>query len=697
MLRDIDFKRSYRSNVDCMINDFYLPIFENAITYKRAVGYFTISSLINTAQGLSKFIKSGGTIKIVASPKLDSEDIKTISLGYRMKEDVIVDSMIREISNLESEQDKMKLNYIATLIADNRLEIKIAVMEDYGAYHEKFGIVEDINGDKIVFTGSMNETNFGQRSNFESFVLFKSWESSESLEYVDEYEENFVKLWENKTNKLEVLNFPQAVKNKILEYRNDVISFEEKLENTDSDQQLMDTEYPEMPSWFNPRNYQIEAITNWRNNDFKGLLTMATGTGKTLTGLYGVTELWKSLHKLVTIIVCPYQHLVEQWAEDVREFNIFPLLCYSKYNWREMLYRKINMINFGTIDNFTVLITNDTFSKKETQDLISKINAPILLIVDEAHNAGTESMKNSLDNKYLYRLGLSATPSRFRDEENTNFIFDFFGGEVFSFDLERAISEGFLTKYYYFPIKIYLTEEEQAEYDELTHKIAKNLRDVNGKKVPNEYAEMLLIMRSKIIAGASNKLVKLREIMKNYRNKNNILVYCGSSKTLDDGFDEKERQIEKVCKILGNELDMSISKFTSEESPEDRKEIIDMFSDGQTLQAIVAIKCLDEGVNIPAIQHAFILASSTNPKEFIQRRGRVLRTYKGKDFAYIYDFITLPYTTESDEEKNGVGLVKTELLRVEEFVSLAENKEDGQQFIAELREAYNVESELDEQ
>ena len=452
-----------------------------------------------------------------------------------------------------------------------------------------------------------------------------------------------------------------------------------------------DMEYPLLPKWFNPRPYQDDAVNSWCDNNYRGLLSMATGTGKTLTGLYGVTRLWNDLQKLAIVIVCPYQHLVEQWVEDVKAFNLSPVICYSKYsNWRERVYRKVKLFNYGTINNFTLVTTNATFSTKEMQDFLGNVNGDILLVVDEAHNAGTTSMKKCLDDKYKYRLGLSATPKRFRDEENTKFIFDYFGGEVYSFDLERAINEGYLTKYYYYPHKVRLTDEEQEEYNQLSLKIAQNIKEINGRVVINDYAKNLLIKRSKLVAGASNKLVELRKLMSQYSNRNYILVYCGATKTTDESDGSEERQIRKVCQILWNEYGIKNRKFTAEETPDERAEIIEMFSDGTDLQAIVAIKCLDEGVNIPAIQHAFILASSTDPKEFIQRRGRVLRLYKGKEFAYIHDFVTIP---NMDENSTKSSLVESELKRVYEFNSLAENSEQGEDFINELLETYNIDRE----
>ncbi len=687
-LKDIDLKISYRSSKDNMIKDFYNPVLSEAIKYRRAVGYFTISSLVNASQGLSNLISNGGIVEIIASPKLTEEDVNTINMGYKMKEDVYLDAMIREISDIKSPIEKERLNYIATLIADERLDIKIAVMDDYGAYHEKFGLVEDMEGNKIMFTGSMNETSSGQYTNFESFVVFKSWEIGVS-EYIEEYVNNFVDLWENRTNRLEIKDFPDAVKEKLLEFRqpsyiDENISVEDDIFEDD----LFDTNYPKLPEWFKSRPYQDEAINNWKKNNYNGLLSMATGTGKTLTGLLGLTTLYNEKKKLVSIIVCPYQHLVEQWADDVRAFNISPVLCYSKYDWKNQVYRKVKFINNDTINNFTIITTNSTFTSADMKNFISQIKCKILLIVDEAHNASQDEMRLALDDKYEFRLGLSATPKKFRNEEATDFIYDYFGGEVYSFDLKRAIDEGYLTKYYYYPHVITLTDEEQSTYNELSAKIAQNIKEENGKIVINDYAKNLLIKRARLVASASNKLVELRKLLNDYRNKNYILIYCGAAKTIDDDNDLEIRQINKVCKILGNEFEISNHKFTAEESPDERQEIIDMFSDGKSLQAIVAIKCLDEGVNIPAIQHAFILASSTDPKEFIQRRGRVLRKFVNKEFAYIHDFVTVPCSFDYTG-----NLVETELKRVYEFNILAANCKENDDFINELVANYNIDYE----
>ena len=291
-------------------------------------------------------------------------------------------------------------------------------------------------------------------------------------------------------------------------------------------------------------------------------------------------------------------------------------------------------------------------------------------------------------------MALSATPERHNDENGTSSILRYFRKEVFTFTLERAISEGYLTKYFYYPQIIYLTEEEREKYLKISKQIAKFM-DSNGKLKSGKTVEMLLIKRARIIAGAENKITKLKELIKDKTDSNYNLIYCGATETKENESDNLSRQITAVTKLLGNEFNMKIAKFTSEESMEERKDIINKFSNGIDLQAIVAIKCLDEGVNIPAIRNAFILASTTNPREFIQRRGRVLRKYEGKEFAYIYDFITLPrseneiYSATSKELKSDLSLIKKELIRVREFANLAENKHRAVKNIEEILSYYD--------
>jgi len=411
--------------------------------------------------------------------------------------------------------------------------------------------------------------------------------------------------------------------------------------------------------------------------------------------------------ELSVFILCPYQHLVEQWVEDIVKFNIKPIIGYSaspQKDWKKRLQKAIKDQKFRKDKSFFCFVTtNATFSSKFVQDIIEEIKTPILLMVDEAHNVGAKTYAKLLDDRFQYRLALSATLDRHRDEEGTAALYNFFGRKCIEYTLERAIREDKLTPYKYYPIVVYLNEDELATYEYYTQEISKCIiKDKNGKTKLNSYGETLAIKRSRVIAAAAQKLDALRREIAPYKNNNSILVYCGATNVINENADRSEtdegdiRQITAVTRILGNEFDMSVAKFTADESMDERNQIKANFSKGERLQVVVAIKCLDEGMNIPGIRTAFILASTTNPKEYIQRRGRVLRKSAGKNFAEIYDFVTLPrplddvYSLTKEAASKDLALVRNELERIKEFGRLAMNSMDSHDLIWNIEEAYHL-------
>lgn len=702
-LRDLDLKLSYRSdNEDEIIKDFYIPVLSNAVKYKRAVGYFSSAVLIQISKGISRLIENGGKMQIVASPELTEEDIEAIKYGYELKEKVISRALLRKLKEPINELEADRYNYIAHLIANDQLDIKIALVDDgltNGIYHEKIGIVEDYYGDIIAFTGSLNETDSAMQRNFESIDVFKSWTGDSDAKRVENKVRDFERLWNNETDRLTIYQFPEALTKEILKYKKSSYKKESEILILKEEQGVyIFTNYPKYPEWFQIRPYQEEAIIKWKENGYKGLLNMATGTGKTFTALAATVHLWEELnYKLAIIIVCPYTHLVEQWKEDVINFNMDPIIAYStseQRDWANVLKNKIHRYNMGVLPNICVITTVGTYKTKKFQDLINEIEDKVLFIVDEAHNAGAPQFLKYLHEQFEYRLALSATPDRHYDDEGTARLKNYFNKEVFYFGLEDAIEKGFLVRYYYEPIIVSLDDEEYVKYIEISREITRYLINDGEKIKLTKKAEMLLIQRARLIAGAKNKLKVLRELMESRKDSFYNLVYCGSTYVEDEVRQEEIRQINAVTNILGNELNMRVAKFTSEETRAERTRIIEDFSSGDNLQAIVAIKCLDEGVNIPAIRNAYILASSTNPREFIQRRGRVLRTFPNKKFAYIYDFITLPRDLNkvplaSDIElKYDYSLIERELGRAKEFASLSENKYSSLEKIEDIENAY---------
>jgi superfamily II DNA or RNA helicase len=722
--KDHKIKSEYRSLIDNVVQDFYIPFLRESISYKRAVGFFSSTALVEISKGIAEMASEGGKIQIVASPYLSDEDIAAIKKGYDDRNHIIEKALLAQISEEPTDYYSMeRLNLLAALIADGIMDIQIAYTEDRGGigmYHEKMGIIEDALGDKIAFSGSNNESATAMSINYETMDVFRSWGDSSEVERVRLKENAFCSIWNDTEPNIKVMEFPNITDALIEKYRRKSPNF-----NIDNDQfsrriltyatKINDLSRENqgsigarVPEDIELRDYQEEAIAAWVGENYRGIFDMATGTGKTLTGLGAISKLSKDVDDiLAVIIVCPYQHLVEQWVEDIVRFNIKPIIGYSsspQKDWKKRLARAVRDQKLRREKSFFCFVcTNATFSNSTVQEEISKIQSPILLVVDEAHNFGARSYARLLDDRFTYRLALSATLDRHRDDEGTAVLYNFFGKKCIEYSLEKAIEENKLTQYKYFPVPVYLTDEELEKYEQKSYEMSKCLiKGKDGKYKLNKRGEILAMERARIVAGASQKLEALREYIVPYVHDNNILVYCGATNVVDEKADNSStdeddiRQIEAVTRILGNEFHMEVAKFTSEENMETRTMIKEQFKKGDRLQAIVAIKCLDEGVNIPGIRTAFILASTTNPKEYIQRRGRVLRKADNKPFAEIYDFVTLPRELDSvsglttEQAQRDLSLVKNELARIKEFGRLSMNSMEANDLIWDIQEAYHI-------
>ncbi|QEK11544.1 DEAD/DEAH box helicase [Crassaminicella thermophila] len=716
-LQDIDIKDEYRSLIDNVVKDFYIPLLQKASEYKRAVGFFSSSALIEISKGIAGLAKNGGKILMVASPYLSDDDVEAIRKGYELRDKIIRRALVRELNEPKDLYEKDRLNLLANLVSDGILDIKIAFTEDknkMGMYHEKMGIISDALGNKVAFSGSMNESATAMMINYETIDVFCSWKNQFENEKVNAKESTFTSIWTDCEPNIRIIDFPNLKQEIIDRYKKSTPNFNIDEQEFGERSVVLETKTKYRLGAVIPTNiklydYQIEAIDKWEKQDFKGIFDMATGTGKTFTGLGAVARLSEKLDdRLAVVIVCPYQHLVEQWVEDAKNFNIMPIIGYSnspQKDWKKRLSTSVRnqKLKVRGRDFFTFICTNATFKSKIVQEQISKIKNNLLLVVDEAHNFGTEGIRNLLDDRFTYRLALSATLERHNDEEGTQKLYNYFGEKCIEYSLEQAIKEKKLTPYKYYPVVTTLTEDEREIYSKLSYEMSRNLiKGKNGKLKLSKYGEILALKRARIVAAAKEKIDVLREKIVPYKNDSYILVYCGIANVIDDNqdysiVDECDlRQIDVVTNLLGNELNMKVSQFTSKEDIEERKILKEQFAKGEQLQALIAIKCLDEGVNIPKIKTAFILASTTNPKEYIQRRGRVLRRAEGKDFAEIYDFITLPRPLDEvssltiEEMKRDISLVQNEIVRMEEFGRISMNAMDSYSLIWEIRELYGL-------
>lgn len=716
---DIEIREEYRSLQDDIVGEFYIPLLLCAKKYQRAVGFFSSSALIEISDGISGLVKNGGTIELVASPKLSEDDVIAIEKGIKLRDEVIKERLIEAITKPQGSFEESRLNYLINLIAAGILEIKIVVLEDdnhVGMYHEKVGLMYDAEGNVIAFSGSMNESITAFMNNYESIDVFKSWEGGSDAKRVMNKQLSFKAIWENDEPRMSVLDFPKAAQEKLFEYRtsdtidhHDFETVKNSTENEIENNNETDiTDEPHVPKWVKIRPYQEEAINNWAEYGFVGIFDMATGTGKTYTGLAAIARLYcERKAPLAIFIVCPYQHLVNQWIEDINAFGMKPIICHSasaQKKWKSRLKDACLSLELGISNYMCAIFTNDTFISEFVQKTISHVKAQAVLVVDEAHNFGAEKTSKYLEDIIPYRLALSATLERHGDDYGTEKLFNYFGKKCIEYTLKEAIDNDMLVRYYYHPILISFKDDELEKYLELSKQIAKAMMSCKDEE-PSEYVKMLTIKRARLVASAQAKVEQLISEMRKHTKENHILVYCGATTMRDIGYeednppDEEKKQVDIVTKLLGNELQMKVAKFTSEENAELREKLKTEFDEGESLQVLIAIRCLDEGVNIPSIDKAFILASSTNPKEYIQRRGRVLRKYKGKTYSDIYDFVVSPLPLDSinayDEEtiRLSQSLVKKEIVRMRDFANLAENSSVADKYIYNLIENYGIDLE----
>jgi superfamily II DNA or RNA helicase len=425
---------------------------------------------------------------------------------------------------------------------------------------------------------------------------------------------------------------------------------------------------------------------------------MATGTGKTITSLVAASRLAELQDgRLLLIVAAPYQHLVDQWVKELRAFGVTPIRAYqSRTTWTDTVVAQLTEFAGGARDVVAIVTTHATLAGEHFRRILDRIDGSLaMLIADEVHHLGAPHLQGGLPSRIRARLGLSATPVRWYDEEGTEALTRYFtGGVVFEYGLQEAIENGYLCEYYYVPHVVSLTDEEAEEYVAISSAIGKRLanggsteRGQNGLRggdtdlLGDEVLKQLLFKRARLVGTAENKLSMLRSLVERSGELEHALVYCSDGSVETEEGDETRRQLRAVTQLLGSELGMRVHQFTYEEDQETRERLLTEFDSGN-LQALVAIRCLDEGVDVPATQTAFILASSSNPRQFVQRRGRILRPHEGKEYAVIHDFVVAPpqsmrspeLSEAFDVERN---LLRKELERVSTFAASARNHPDA--------------------
>lgn len=705
--QNLRLKHSYSSENDNLVDDFYIPVLKEAQIYRRVTGYFSSSSLFIAARGFSEFIKKGGRFQFILNVQLADEDYEQIEKGTKSPEEIIQSLFLSDLSDLEDECKNNHAKVIGWLLSNNQMEIKVGFIEHkvvgYEILHQKLGILEDPENNIITFVGSNNESKSGWLHNSEKFKVFFGWEQN----YQDSIKEDiteFDDLWNNRAKKTRVVPFPEAVKQDLINvYRKGFFPIEDLLMEVEG---VCEPNHGcgygtiKSPSIV-LRQYQHEAIDAWFANNCQGIFEMATGTGKTYTAIGALQELLKREKKLVTIICSPFLHLTTQWEHNIRQMGIdIPIIYASSMDpkWKDKCTEKIFNNRLGKLPHFIILATHDTISSGKFIELLEDLKSPVLLIADEVHGMGSVERINGLIDKYRYRLGLSATPHRYFDELGTKKLLKYFDKTVYEFDLHRAIneinpasSESYLVPYDYHPLFAELNPEEMDKYSAISKQIAISFSQKHRTREEEMLLEKKLRDRQDILKNAVDKYPLFEDLINQLKDKGEIahtLVYCSP------------QQMEPVQDIIRDSGKIVQHKFTSGENATrhqekysdmtEREYLLDNFDKGN-YHVLVAIKCLDEGVDVPSTRNAILMCSSGNPKEYIQRRGRVLRRFPGKEKAVIYDFTAVPNLKDSRlnpeiEQK----IFDSQLKRLAEFAKDAMNESEVLRQIFQEKNKYGV-------
>lgn len=691
--RDLNLPLSIKTTLSNPVDNFFVPVLKKAITYDIAVGYFSTNWIRDAAEGIAHFASHGGQARWIISPELTKEDYDAINLGSaedydQCALDEIIDRSFDELLVSLKENTRDTLSW---LIRDGVMQFKIGIPINQlsGIMHAKMGSFRDPEGNLIGFSGSYNLTRAAS-TNWEKIDIYAGWRSEESSLRTQEIIDEFEAMWRHKDPNLAVFKLPEVSIERFVRYSSrsprPYIIEKERSQLRIPEKFLTDGKL---------RPYQKEAIDNWFKANGRGVFAMATGSGKTVTALSAMVQLTnhviKQEGKVVIIISVPFIPLADQWEAEAEAFGFKPIKCYqNSQQWISKAQRSIRNLLVDSESHVMLITVNATFSNDRFQKLLNSIHSTVVFIADEMHNVGAPNLRRLLPGKAQFRLGLSATPTRYRDEQGSQALVDYFGAPVFEFSLEDAIKHKFLCEYYYYPVTIQLTDSEMNEYIQLSKSISQAFAagENSEKEGPSDKLNNLLIKRARLISGAENKLPKLLELLRKEESLKYCLVYCGD--TIKNG----EKYVDRALKVIGKSLKIHARKFTSTESKSERQLLLKRFADGD-LQVLVAIRCLDEGVDIPRTERAYILSSTSNPKEFIQRRGRVLRRDKDKKFAYIYDFIVAPDIAKIDKLDAAVfnverRLLKRELERVNEFVSLAINQGEAFAALRSIKKKLNL-------
>jgi superfamily II DNA or RNA helicase len=680
----------YQVPQDDLVGEVMIPAFSEASTVKCMVGYFNSLAFRTLAPGLAAFLaQPNGNVRMLASPVLSVEDQDAIREAVADPEEVLLRAANDAFAEARLSEDALVRHHyacLAYLLAAGRLDLRLVMMRNAGLFHPKVWLFED-GEHTIAVHGSSNATAPGLLYNFETVRVERPWRSTDSAETIQKFEALFERLWVGADTNAVVVDLPNAVRMDLLRdgasrpaptidefwaasktARSGHVK-EERMDfaSRTSDRRLS---IPASLQWEKGAfKHQGEAVRAWESAGCRGILAMATGAGKTVTALICAARQQDLRSPMLVLIAAPYRPLVEQWESEVRAFGMEPLslrLLPGADRTRQ-LAQAVRELELGYAKVHVAVITDDYLVDTRLRQLLDSIPAPItvMLVADEVHNLGAPGFVSNPPQRVDLRLGLSATPERQYDDVGTAAIIDFFGDTVYEFDLRQAILSGCLVPYTYQVHPVDLTADEFEEYDKLTSDLIRAGYHEDADGSLSDRVRQLLIRRRAVVENASGKVAALRQLLSaSPRNTRHTLIYTS---------DKNPNQLREVNSLLGHDLDIVFHQLTASETSQRAKSgsILKKFAVGD-IQVITCKRVLDEGVNIPQVATAYLLASSTVKRQWVQRRGRILRHCDeiGKQVAGLHDFFVVPPFLGSPA---GRSIIRGERLRVLEFAQSALN------------------------
>lgn len=707
MLSDVFFKHSYSSGYD-EPKDFFTEALIESSTFDLGLGFFSSSGIRSLSYGFALFIANGGKMRVVMNHILSQEDKEIIEKGQKHLVEDFENHILFDIKKLVetlSKEDEQFFRCLSYLISINRIEFVATVSTKGGLGHDKYGIFKDEKGNKVAFIGSANFSQSALELNGETITVFTSPDDDKRIA---EYQALFDQSWENDTPHLVHIpiehvktfireKFPKTSLTNLLE---EGINLRENIGIDNNipakyckpiSRRILDKiEFKELEPRFpfpEERRIQIDAYSAWIENGKKGIFAMATGSGKTVTALNCIRKQYKENGYYKAIIVVPTQALAIQWEHETKSFNYQNIVStHSDKDWKNILSRYITRSLLDSTKSIILITTYATFNRNDIQSFLKKVRGveTFIYVADEAHNIGSQNSLNHLPEMINWRIGLSATPERIYDDLGSEKLYEFFNSKppkyTYRYTMKQAIEEGILCHYDYYPIFIELTSSEMEEYERISDQLRKYIDADTGKYKPD--AEKLLLKRKRIIHKAENKKIAISDLLEELRQKQKLdytFVFVPEGYepdySINDSYNINQDDVHIIDEYaqMFKEHGYSYHKYIS--GLDDAPSILQNFADGD-IQILLSMKCLDEGVDIPRAEHAIFCSSTGNPRQFVQRRGRVLRKCKGKEKAKIWDLIVTPPNILDESNSIERNLFLNEVKRIINFAALADNQID---------------------